>query len=118
MPEDNKKKAKQDSFSKITNGLILILLGVLFLLATLGYLSWEKWWAYFLIGLGAIFLFEVAVRAASPEISQRFTGKLIAGIVLIIIGAAHIFGLVTWWPLILIAVGLAMIVSYFHGAKK
>jgi len=110
MTENNKKKVKQDSFSKITNGLILILLGV--------YLSWGEWWAYFLIGLGAIFLFEVAVRAASPGNYQRFTGKLIAGIVLIIIGSAHIFGLVTWWPLVLIAVGLAMIVSYFLGGKK
>jgi len=118
MTENNKKKVKQDSFSKITNGLILILLGVLFLMATLDYLSWGEWWAYFLIGLGAIFLFEVAVRAASPGNYQRFTGKLIAGIVLIIIGSAHIFGLVTWWPLVLIAVGLAMIVSYFLGGKK
>ena len=116
--KEGKEKIKEDNFSKVTAGLILILLGVLFLLATLDYLSWGDWWAYFLIGLGAIFIFEVVVRAATPRLGRRFTGKLIAGIVLIIIGAAHIFGWVTWWPLILIAVGLGLIISYFYGVRS
>jgi len=51
-------------------------------------------------------------------LGRRFTGKLIAGIVLVIIGAAHIFGWVTWWPLILIAVGLGLIISYFYGVRS
>ena len=118
MAEENKREKKQDSFHKVTAGLILILLGTLFLLTTLRYLSWADWWAYFLLGLGAIFIFEVVVRTASPGERIRITGKLVAGVILIVIGAAHIFGLASWWPLILIAVGLAMIVSYFYESKK
>jgi hypothetical protein len=37
------KKHKHDPLSGMTGGLILILLGVLFLLATMDYISWSGW---------------------------------------------------------------------------
>ncbi len=111
MAEDKKEKHKHDPFSGIVGGLVLILLGVLFLLATLDYISWGNWWAYFLMGLGAILILDVVIRAQSPADRQQGTGKLIGGVVLIIIGSAHIFGMITWWPLILIAVGIILLIS-------
>ena len=117
MAEKHDRKQRNNHPSGLTGGLILILLGVLFLLATLDYISWGDWWAYFLIGLGAILIFEVILRAAASAYRQHVTGKLIGGAVLIIIGMAHIFGMVTWWPLILIAVGLIVVISSLRGVK-
>jgi membrane-bound ClpP family serine protease len=39
------------------------------------------------------------------------TGKLVAGAVMMVIGASHIFGLASWWPLILVAVGIILLVT-------
>ena len=106
---------KRDAYSGIFGGLILILLGVLFLLATMDVISWADWWAYFLLGLGAIFIIEFIVRSVTPAYRHQPRGKLVVGTVLLIIGGAHILGMVSWWPLILIAVGIIII---FTSLKK
>jgi len=106
---------KQDPLSGMTGGLILILLGVLFLLAQQDYISWNIWWAYFLVGLGAIFILESLIRIARSEPSGRYTGKLIGGAVLLVIGASNAFGMVSWWPLILILIGVFLL---FSSLKK
>jgi hypothetical protein len=98
-------KTKQDYRPKITGGLILILLGVLFLLTEMDRISLADWWAYFLVGLGGIFLFEALLRA--------FSGEGRRGLVLAIIGGSYLIGFMEWWPLILIAVGIVVLVSAF-----
>ena len=62
---DENIKPKQDYPPKITGGLILILLGVLFLFTEMDRISWTDWWAYFLVGLGGIFLLEGALSGLS-----------------------------------------------------
>jgi len=109
--EASEENKKHDPFSRITGGLILILLGVLFLLVTLDYMSWGDWWPYFLIGLGVIFILEGIIRSISPTYREQITGKFIAGIVLIIIGSSFIVGMSNWWPLIIIAVGVIVLIS-------
>lgn len=109
--ESKDKAAKTDRYSGITGGLILILLGVLFLLSTHHYIAWYDWWAYFVMGLGVILILDFVVRAASGAERGAHTGKLVAGAVLIVVGASHIFGMSTWWPLILVAVGLILLLS-------
>jgi len=109
------KGHKRDLYSGITGGLILILLGVLFLLATTDIISWGDWWAYFLIGLGVIFILEVIIRSVATSYRRQDKGKLVVGTVLIIVGGAHILGMVNWWPLILIAVGIIIV---FTSLKK
>ena len=113
-----KKQSKHDPFAGVTGGLILILLGVLFLLATLNYLSWSIWWAYFLFGLGCILILDALIRILFSDSKQGLSGKFIGGTVLIIIGAANIFGMITWWPIILIAVGVIVLVSSLAKTKK
>lgn len=113
--QDSERRHKRDPYSGIFGGLILILLGVLFLLSTMDVISWGDWWAYFLLGLGAIFIIEFIVRSVSPAYRHQHRGKLIVGTVLIVIGGAHILGMVSWWPLILIAVGIIII---FTSLKK
>jgi hypothetical protein len=106
-------KPKQDGRPKVTGGLILILLGVLFLLAEMDRVSWADWWAWFLVGLGGIFLIEALLRVSSAEGRRGIGGRLIAGLILIVIGGAHLTNLEEWWPLILIVVGIGVLVSAF-----
>jgi hypothetical protein len=106
-------KTKQDYHPKLTGGLILILLGVLFLLTEMGRIPWADWWAWFLVGLGAIFLLEALLRAFSVEGRCGISGRLTAGLILALIGGSHLLGLMEWWPLILIAVGIGVLVSAF-----
>lgn len=117
-PTAAEEKPRYDPYPRITGGLILILLGVLFLLATLDYLSWGDWWAYFLFGLGCILILEALVRSTSPAFREHMTGRLIGGIVLVVIGASFIFGMTNWWPLIIIGVGIVLVVSTFWRPKK
>jgi hypothetical protein len=109
--EKREHHKKHDPLSGMTGGLILILLGILFFMAQLDYIHWSNWWAYFLIGLGAIFILESVIRIFYPQYGRRVTGKLIAGAILIVIGAANVFGMVIWWPLILIVVGIFIIIN-------
>jgi len=113
--QGSEKGPKRDPYSGIFGGLILILLGVLFLLATMDVISWGDWWAYFLLGLGTIFIIEFIVRSVIPAYRHQHKGKLVVGTVLLIIGGAHILGMVSWWPLILIAVGIIIV---FTSLKK
>jgi hypothetical protein len=106
-------KHKQDYRPKITGGLILILLGVLFLLTEMDRISWADWWAWFLVGLGGIFLLEAFIRAFSAEGRRGISGRLTAGLILAIIGGSYLIGFMEWWPLILIAIGLVVLVSAF-----
>ena len=106
-----KPRSKESPFPRLTGGLILILLGVLFLLAQMDRISWANWWAYFLVGLGAIFILEFLISCFSAAYRTTQTGKLIAGLVLVIIGGAHLIGFLEWWPLILIAVGVGLLLS-------
>lgn len=112
------KKHKHDPLSGITGGLILILLGVLFLLTTMDYIGWGDWWKYFLMGLGVILILEAIIRSASPSYRRDITGKLIGGFVLIFIGGSFIIGWSNWWPLILIAVGVGILLSSLWKAKR
>ncbi len=109
------KGNKRDPYSGIFGGLILILLGVLFLLATMDVISWADWWAYFLVGLGGIFIIEFIFRSVTAAYRHQHRGKLVVGIVLLIVGGAHILGMVSWWPLILIAIGVIIV---FTSLKK
>ncbi len=104
-------KPKQDYPPKITGGLILILLGVLFLFTEMDKISWTDWWAYFLVGLGAIFLIEALLRTFSPEGRKAIGGRLVAGPILIVIGGSQLIGFEEWWPLVLIAVGIGVLIS-------
>jgi len=94
----------------VMGGLVLILIGSIFLLAQMDRISWAHLWAYFLVGLGAILivtgLFGIGRHGRGPT-----RGRFIGGVVLIVIGAANIIGLNVWWPYLLIVIGLVLVVS-------
>lgn len=110
---DQKEKKPSPQYQSLTRmfpGLIIIWLGLSLFLREQGIvISNSDWWAYFLLGLGIIFLFDAFVRMIGQPDNQPFMGKLIAGVVLASIGASGVIGLKNWWPLILIGVGVIII---------
>jgi Ca2+/Na+ antiporter len=112
------EKWRRDPLSRIIFGLIVITVGILFLLASQDKIAWEDWWAYLLMSLGGIFILEVLLRSTMPAYRRPVFGRLIAGLVLIAIGAFNIYGLVSWWPLIIIGAGALILFSAFFRQRK
>ena len=99
---------------RILGGLIVTVVGVSFLLATMEVIDWEMWFPYFMILLGGAFLVDILISVMSPECREGFTGRLIAGVVLLVIGLANLFDMEQWWPIIIIAVGAILL---FNGLR-
>jgi phosphoglycerol transferase MdoB-like AlkP superfamily enzyme len=97
--------------SSVFIGLILILLGSLFFLTNQGYIGHDRWWQYFLIGLGIIFLFDGAMRYRQQNYHGFLVSRVIAGLVLLAIGIIFLLGATAWWPLILILAGIGIIIG-------
>ena len=98
-------------------GLFFILIGSLFFAQNKGWLHGEGW-PYFAIGLGSILVIGFLVRYFGVENNRwRALGKLVIGLALIYIGIASIYGFGEWWPLALIAIGIACLAKAFWGNK-
>lgn len=116
--EDNRLQEEKQTLSKwsynpsgkIFGGIIVIWLGISFLLREHHYIRHGEWWAYFLLGLGIIFLVEAFVRMNHPDYHGHYIGRIVAGVILIAIGAAHIYNIEDWWPIILIALGVIIVI--------
>ena len=116
--EKHEKGRGGDIYGAITGGLILVWLGISFYLAQSGYVSWDKWWQIFLVGLGVVLIFQGLLRYAKSR--RPFTGPIIGGAILIVIGLAFFVGteVGNFWPLILVAIGIAVLVSAIAGRRR
>ena len=92
-------------------GLAIVLLGVTLFLATQGWIPWADWWKYFMVGLGGILIIQVGVGLLYPGYRRLASGRLIVGIALISLGVGFLGGFGNWWPLIVVAVGLAVLLG-------
>ena len=97
--------------SGIGAGVFLLLLGILLFLANQGTLAWDKWWQFLIIGIGIIFLIDSLIRYQKDSAREIRIGRLIAAIILIGVGIAFLVGNATWWPLVIILVGVAVIIG-------
>jgi len=102
-------------------GVILILLGVAFFLENAGYMVLAgNWWAIF-IYLAAIATFVNAWRSyrAHGSFGSAATGSLIWGLVLTVVATIFMFNLLwdQWWPAILVAIGVGIVVGYVLRAQ-
>ncbi|MDA4118218.1 MAG: hypothetical protein OK455_07730 [Thaumarchaeota archaeon] len=96
--------------------MILIWLGLTFFLQENGYIPSSDWWAYFLMGIGAILILQGATRYS---VSRRpFVGSFIGGAVLLVIGFSFIQGFANLWPLILVVIGVAIMLSAISGRRR
>jgi hypothetical protein len=91
-------------------GLLLIVVGVLLYANSMGWLTGEWWW-YILIGIGAIMIIEALVRFALSKYRWGAYGRLVFGLLLMLIGLAFLLGWNQWWPLILVAIGVAIVLG-------
>jgi len=107
--EGTEEKWRRDPISGVVFGLIVLALGVLLTLAARHVILWDDWWKYFIIGIGVVFLIEVLVRRLNPAYRRPMFGRFVAGLILICIGAASIGGFGSWWPLIIVAVAVAIL---------
>jgi uncharacterized ion transporter superfamily protein YfcC len=86
-------------------GLLLILIGGLFLAVQQSWIPQNTWWEYLLIGLGGIAVITGLVRQYFHDYRYRGAGQFVMGAILITLGALFLLGSGHWWPLVLIVVG-------------
>ncbi len=82
-----------------------------------GVVSWAIWWAYFLCGLGALLVLLGIHNARSGKDSGPITGGVVVLAIGIIAILAWNYSLSSWWPLVLIAIGLVVIASALLAHK-
>jgi PAS domain S-box-containing protein len=92
-------------------GLLLILLGILFFVRGRAWLNDTAWWQALVIGLGVIFLIDTVVHYVNPSSRSYSFSRLIPGVILLFIGLAWIYGFNQWWPIALVATGVALFFS-------
>ena len=128
-PEEKswEEKWRRDPLSSIAWAAIFIWAGIVLLAGNLGYLDRligrgidipgvggllrVESWPLILLGAGVIVLLEVVARLLMPEYRRHIGGSLFVAAILIGIGLNNLFGWSLVWPLILIALGLAIILG-------
>ncbi len=120
---------RRDQLDTIIWACILIWAGLVFLANYQGWLTriplavsvksewawFDKAWLLVFLGAGTILLVEFILRLIVPSLHKRHSGNLFLAILLIGIGISEILGIMTLWPVILIAIGFSLIVrNYIH----
>jgi len=104
------EKWSRDPLSGVFVGLILVVIGATFFLLSQGLIPSETWWAFFLLGLGLVFLLDALIRLAFPAYRRPIMGRVLTGLILMAIGLGGIFRFENWWPLVLVVIGLLCVV--------
>jgi len=107
--EGIEEKWRRDPLSAIFFGLLILVVGLFLLLAAMNVIAWGEWWAFLLLGIGAVLIIEALVRYAMPAYRRPIFARMFIGLILLCIGAANIANLETWWPVAVIVVGLAIL---------
>ena len=109
--ELRRQRKPKDPLRGLFWGLLFILLGILFFASQLNLLSGGTWWEALVIGLGLIFLIDSIVHYWTPSARSYTLGRLIPGLIFLFIGLAFFFDFSRWWPLALVATGVAIFFS-------
>lgn len=73
--------------------------------------SWWDGWAVFFTGAGVIVLTQVVIRLLIPNFRKKVVSGLIFGLILLGIGLGDLLDL--FWPLVLIAIGIIILLRMF-----
>lgn len=113
-------KRWREPISGIVFGLMVVWLGVCLYLKHIGTLPDDLWWAYLLVGFGGLWILSGIVRLFVARWRQGLLGAFIPGIVVGTIGLMFILGSWQYWPIILVAVGLVIVISVIvqHVARR
>jgi len=110
------RHAGHDGGYRWIGGLVLILLGGIFLLQNTGLIQrFDNWWALFIL-IPALGSFATAWRfyqQAGNQWTSAATGSLFGGLIFIGLVVMFLFGfdIGMWWPLFLIAGGIAVLLG-------
>jgi len=113
-PEQQERRSRMGGMPWM-GGLVMILIGMVFLLRQFSGFDLENWWALFII-IPAVGAFGSAWRAYEYA-DRRFTpavrGSLIGGLVLTLVAAIFLFNLnwAIFFPIVLILAGVSLLVS-------
>jgi hypothetical protein len=99
-------------WGSLMGGLIILWLGVTLLLSEYGYLT-GGWWGWFLSGIGFIFLGR-GLYSLFRNHRGRGKGFVYSGVIIGVMGATSIVGIVNWWAILFVVMGLIIILSAFN----
>ncbi|HEY68069.1 MAG: hypothetical protein DRI79_04195 [Chloroflexi bacterium] len=108
------EKWARDPLSSATWAIILILAGCILLVANLGmtpFITPTNSWNWILLMAGAVLLLQILLRLAVPEWRRPVGGLLMLALILLVIGVGAVLGLESTWPLVLIAIGVAILIG-------
>ncbi len=118
--EKNEKSQRGDITGIFAAGAALIWLGIAFYLEENRYIPSDIWGAYFILGLGAIFVVQgILIRASG----RSGLGPVVAGVVLAVLGFAVIEDRalshpLSFWALVLILLGVFILVAGIWGRRR
>ncbi len=118
--EKGEKAAGGGMLGALVGGLVLIWLGITFFLEQNGNLPSDIWWAYFVLGVGAILIMEGAVIYTRGHYGL---GPVIGGVFLIFAGVSAIatnnYRIQTQiWPLAIVVIGVLVLASGFVFRRR
>ncbi|MBN2378906.1 hypothetical protein JXM67_03790 [candidate division WOR-3 bacterium] len=101
-------------------GLLVVWTGLSLYFKTSGILTWGEWGMYYTLGLAVIFLLQGIAWLFIPGMRKDFIGMLIPAMFLAVTGLIPLVGggwyaWESWWPFMIVAVGLVIIVSTVWG---
>jgi hypothetical protein len=103
----------------LVGGIILILLGTLFVLQNMGILSLKNWWALFIL-IPAFWAYLGAWESYrhSGRLTRNGVGLVVFGTLVAILAVAFLFdlNLGLLWPVLLIVGGLALLFAALRPA--
>ena len=113
--EKDEKGSSRDPLGGITWALILIAAGCIFLAeSTLNLPLFERVggvWNLIFVAVGVILLLEVALRLLMPAYRRPLSGTLTFSFIMLALGLSGIIGWSLTWPVFIIAIGVAMLIS-------
>lgn len=115
---ERREMRRRSPFRGLFPGLLLILIGTLFLATQQSWISAQDLWQYLAIGIGSILIISGLVNIRNPYYPYGMFWRIVPGSALIISGLFSIFSLSQWWPLILIGAGIAMIGFVFFRLQN
>lgn len=99
-------------------GVVLIVLGVIFLLENSGVVITENWWTAFIyLAAGASFLNMWRQWRHAGFFDSKATGSLTGGLLLTTVATIFLFNLEwdMWWPLVLVSIGIGILAGWALG---
>jgi DNA-directed RNA polymerase subunit RPC12/RpoP len=116
--EKHQEKRGGGVVGSVLGGLILVWLGISFYAGQQGIVPSTDWGSFFLLGLGAIIIARGVVAALQWKKVSLAYGWFIGGAVVFMIGLSGTLGIRNWWPLVLMAIGVAVIIGALAERSK